>query len=85
VEFVVLPFFTSALDGDEWSVSRPGCFTPMEIVPGKIQPEKCPEILGLQEYNNSIQFSFICMLTQQPKGQNNNKNSSSCDKIEFFR
>jgi hypothetical protein len=24
---------TSALDGDEWSASRPGCFTPRERVP----------------------------------------------------
>jgi hypothetical protein len=25
---------TSALDGDEWSASRPGHFTPREIAPG---------------------------------------------------
>jgi hypothetical protein len=25
---------TSALDGDEWSASRPGCFTPRERAPG---------------------------------------------------
>jgi hypothetical protein len=27
-------FFTSALDGGEWSASRPGRFTPGEIGPG---------------------------------------------------
>jgi hypothetical protein len=26
-------FLTSALDGEEWSASRPGCFTPEEKVP----------------------------------------------------
>jgi hypothetical protein len=26
-------FFTSALDGSEWSTSRPGCFTPCERAP----------------------------------------------------
>jgi len=25
---------TSALDGDEWSASHPGCFTPRERAPG---------------------------------------------------
>jgi hypothetical protein len=28
------PFFTSALDGSEWSASRPARFTPEEIAPG---------------------------------------------------
>jgi hypothetical protein len=28
------PFLTSALDGDVWSASCPGRFTPSEIVPG---------------------------------------------------
>jgi hypothetical protein len=27
-------FLTLALVGDEWSVSRPGCFTPGERAPG---------------------------------------------------
>jgi hypothetical protein len=27
-------FLTSVLDGDEWSVSRPGRFNPMERAPG---------------------------------------------------
>jgi hypothetical protein len=27
-------FKTSALDGDEWSASSPGCFTPREKIPG---------------------------------------------------
>jgi hypothetical protein len=27
------PFLTSALDGDEWSASRPGCYTPGEVAP----------------------------------------------------
>jgi hypothetical protein len=31
---IALPFLTSALDGGEWSASRPGRFTPGEIVPG---------------------------------------------------
>jgi hypothetical protein len=36
VESVAPPFFTSVLDGDEWSVSRPVRFTQVEIVPAKI-------------------------------------------------
>jgi hypothetical protein len=28
------PFLISALDGGEWSASRPGCFTPGETAPG---------------------------------------------------
>jgi hypothetical protein len=28
------PFLTLALDGCEWSVSRPGCFIPREIAAG---------------------------------------------------
>jgi hypothetical protein len=28
------PFLTSALDGGEWSASRPGRFTPGEKIPG---------------------------------------------------
>jgi hypothetical protein len=28
------PFLTSALDGGEWSASRPCCFTPGERAPG---------------------------------------------------
>jgi hypothetical protein len=28
-------FFTSALDGSEWSASRPGCFTPEERAPSR--------------------------------------------------
>jgi hypothetical protein len=28
------PILTSALDGGEWSASRPSCFTPREITPG---------------------------------------------------
>jgi hypothetical protein len=31
---VAPPSLTSALDGDEWSASRPGCFTPWEAAPG---------------------------------------------------
>jgi hypothetical protein len=31
---IVLPFLTSALDGGEWSASRPGCFTLRERAPG---------------------------------------------------
>jgi len=27
-------YLTSALDGGEWSASRPGCFTPRERAPG---------------------------------------------------
>jgi hypothetical protein len=34
------PFFTSALDGGEWSVSRPGRSTSVEIAPGMDAMEK---------------------------------------------
>jgi hypothetical protein len=30
---IALPFLTSALDGDEWSASLPGCFTTGENAP----------------------------------------------------
>jgi hypothetical protein len=34
VEVYLHAFLTSALDGSEWSASRPGRFTPMERAPG---------------------------------------------------
>jgi hypothetical protein len=34
VDVYIHIFLTSALDGDEWSASHPGRFTPKEIVPG---------------------------------------------------
>jgi hypothetical protein len=34
VEVCLYAFLTSALEGDEWSVSRPGRFTPRERAPG---------------------------------------------------
>jgi hypothetical protein len=35
VEVQLHAFLTSALDGGEWSASRPGRFTPVERAPGK--------------------------------------------------
>jgi hypothetical protein len=32
-EGIAPPFLTSALDGGEWSISSPGCFTPRERAP----------------------------------------------------
>jgi hypothetical protein len=37
VEVYLHAFLTSALDGGEWSVSRPGRFTPREIPPVPIE------------------------------------------------
>jgi hypothetical protein len=34
VELYLHAFLTSALDGGEWSASRPHCFTPRERAPG---------------------------------------------------
>jgi hypothetical protein len=36
---IASPFFTSALNGGRWSVSRPGCFTPREEHPAPIRYE----------------------------------------------
>jgi hypothetical protein len=46
---ISLPFMTSTLD-DEWSASRPGCFT-RETVPGthwmggRVGPRACPDAM----------------------------------------
>jgi hypothetical protein len=34
VEVLIHTFLTLALDGGEWSASRPSCFTPRERAPG---------------------------------------------------
>jgi hypothetical protein len=34
MEVQLYAFLTSAVDGGEWSASRPGTFTPREITPG---------------------------------------------------
>jgi hypothetical protein len=47
------PFIISALDGYEWSASRPGRFTPMETNPGThLQEVMCaPEPVWREEIN----------------------------------
>jgi hypothetical protein len=57
VEVQLHAFLTSALDGGEWSASRPDRFTPKERVPGTrgLLREK-------RENNNILNLYFYCKL-----------------------
>jgi hypothetical protein len=47
------PFLTLALDGSEWSTSRPACFTPRERAPGTHGIEGWVGLVGGGEEKNS--------------------------------
>jgi hypothetical protein len=66
VEVQLHAFLTSALDGGEWSASRPGCFTPKERSPGThwIGGWVCPRALldAVMKRQISSPFTLLCKL-----------------------
>jgi hypothetical protein len=53
VELRAIPFWTSGLDGDEWSASNLGGFYPREIAPGTHWKE------GWDFYTMNIIYKYI--------------------------
>jgi hypothetical protein len=56
MEVLIQAFFTSALDGGQWSVSRPGSFKPRERAPGTHRAEGWVSLRASPDVVEKINF-----------------------------